>query len=196
VIPGGADFSNSGTPQPKGEGRLDWDLADDSVFSVGGGYAGTDGIIHTGIGPFDIKKGSDLTYGKLDWNKGAFRVGFFANFLQADSTNLVSVGTNGQPLGFAFNTDTYNIDASNTTVAGAHNIFTYGANYRDSKFDLEIAQDGTKKQEYGGFLQDQFGIVSAFRWTGAALAAGIMSFPLMVRAIRLSIERGSPDRGR
>jgi molybdate transport system permease protein len=40
----------------------------------------------------------------------------------------------------------------------------------------------------GGFLQDQFGIVFAFRWTGAALAAGIMSFPLMVRAIRLSIE--------
>jgi len=40
----------------------------------------------------------------------------------------------------------------------------------------------------GGFLQEQFGIVFAFRWTGAALAAGIMAFPLMVRAIRLSIE--------
>jgi molybdate transport system permease protein len=40
----------------------------------------------------------------------------------------------------------------------------------------------------GGFLQEKFGIVFAFRWTGAALAAGIMAFPLMVRAIRLSIE--------
>ena len=40
----------------------------------------------------------------------------------------------------------------------------------------------------GGFLADQFGIVFAFRWTGAALAAGVMAFPLMVRAIRLSIE--------
>ncbi len=39
----------------------------------------------------------------------------------------------------------------------------------------------------GGFLQD-IGVVFAFRWTGAALAAGIMAFPLMVRAIRLSIE--------
>ena len=39
----------------------------------------------------------------------------------------------------------------------------------------------------GGFLQE-FGIVFAFRWTGAALAAGVMAFPLMVRAIRLSIE--------
>jgi molybdate transport system permease protein len=40
----------------------------------------------------------------------------------------------------------------------------------------------------GGFLADHFGIVFAFRWTGAALAAGVMGFPLMVRAIRLSIE--------
>ncbi len=39
----------------------------------------------------------------------------------------------------------------------------------------------------GSFLAD-FGIVFAFRWTGAALAAAIMAFPLMVRAIRLSIE--------
>ena len=40
----------------------------------------------------------------------------------------------------------------------------------------------------GGFLADHFGIVFSFRWTGAALACGVMGFPLMVRAIRLSIE--------
>ncbi len=40
----------------------------------------------------------------------------------------------------------------------------------------------------GAFLADNFGIVLSFRWTGAALACGIMGFPLMVRAIRLSIE--------
>src|SRR5215831_11192543 len=40
----------------------------------------------------------------------------------------------------------------------------------------------------GEILDQWFGIVLAFRWTGAALAAGIMGFPLMVRAIRLSIE--------
>ncbi len=39
----------------------------------------------------------------------------------------------------------------------------------------------------GEWLADWFGIVFAFRWTGAALAAAIMGFPLMVRAIRLSI---------
>ncbi|MDX8519435.1 molybdate ABC transporter permease subunit [Mesorhizobium dulcispinae] len=40
----------------------------------------------------------------------------------------------------------------------------------------------------GAFLAEHLGIVFSFRWTGAALACGVMGFPLMVRAIRLSIE--------
>jgi molybdate transport system permease protein len=45
-----------------------------------------------------------------------------------------------------------------------------------------------RKAPVGAFLADHFGIVFSFRWTGAALACGVMAFPLMVRAIRLSIE--------
>ena len=40
----------------------------------------------------------------------------------------------------------------------------------------------------GGWLQDWFGITVLFRWTGAAIAAGVMALPLMVRAMRISIE--------
>lgn len=40
----------------------------------------------------------------------------------------------------------------------------------------------------GALLAEHFGIVFSFRWTGAALACAIMGFPLLVRAIRLSIE--------
>ena len=40
----------------------------------------------------------------------------------------------------------------------------------------------------GAVAEDLFGLVFAFRWTGAALAAAIMGFPLMVRAMRLSLE--------
>ena len=40
----------------------------------------------------------------------------------------------------------------------------------------------------GGWLEAQFGITLVFRWTGAALAAAVMALPLMVRAMRLSIE--------
>ncbi len=44
----------------------------------------------------------------------------------------------------------------------------------------------------GAILDQWFGIVLAFKWTGAAVAAGVMAFPLMVRAIRLAIEAVDP----
>ena len=40
----------------------------------------------------------------------------------------------------------------------------------------------------GAFLAENFGLVFAFRWSGAALAAAVMSFPLMIRPIRLAFE--------
>lgn len=45
-----------------------------------------------------------------------------------------------------------------------------------------------RKGPIGAPLEEWFGIVFSFRWTGAALASAVMGFPLMVRAIRLSIE--------
>jgi molybdate transport system permease protein len=45
-----------------------------------------------------------------------------------------------------------------------------------------------RKGPVGEFLDHYLGIVFSFRWTGAALACGVMSFPLLVRPMRLSIE--------
>jgi molybdate transport system permease protein len=45
-----------------------------------------------------------------------------------------------------------------------------------------------RKGVIGAFLYDTFGFTFSFRWTGAALACGVMAFPLLVRAIRLSFE--------
>jgi molybdate transport system permease protein len=44
----------------------------------------------------------------------------------------------------------------------------------------------------GAWLESTLGLVFAFRWTGAALAAAVMGFPLMVRAMRLAIENVDP----
>lgn len=49
-----------------------------------------------------------------------------------------------------------------------------------------------RKGAVGQVLDQWFGLVFAFRWTGAALAAAVMAFPLMVRAIRLAIEAVDP----
>ena len=45
---------------------------------------------------------------------------------------------------------------------------------------------------FGAWLWETFGLSFAFRWTGAALAAAVMGFPLMMRAIRLSLEAVPP----
>lgn len=49
-----------------------------------------------------------------------------------------------------------------------------------------------KRGLVGYHLEAWFGLTIAFRWTGAAVAAGVMAFPLMVRAIRLSLEAVDP----
>ena len=49
-----------------------------------------------------------------------------------------------------------------------------------------------RKGPIGSFLAETFGISFAFNWMGAALAAGVMAFPLLVRPIRLSFEAVDP----
>ena len=49
-----------------------------------------------------------------------------------------------------------------------------------------------RRGPFGAWLEETFGIVFAFRWTGAALACAIMGLPLMVRAIRQSLEAIDP----
>jgi iron complex outermembrane receptor protein len=159
-----SSFENSGTKQPKGEVRFDWDLTEESYVSFGAGMARTDGIIHTGIGPFDIDSSTELSYGKLDWNRRALHLGAFWNRLDADSKNLLSLGIDGEPLPFAFQSDTYNLEVSNTSIAGMSHILTYGANFRTSDFELEIAPEGTSKDEYGVFLQDEILLGEKVRW--------------------------------
>lgn len=49
-----------------------------------------------------------------------------------------------------------------------------------------------RRGSVGQVLEQWFGIVLSFRWTGAAVAAAVMAFPLMVRAIRLAVEAVDP----
>jgi len=50
-----------------------------------------------------------------------------------------------------------------------------------------------KRGPLGAFLDEHFGVVFAFRWTGAALACAVMGLPLLVRAVRQSLD--AVDRG-
>ena len=158
-------FSNTGTEQPKFDGRLDYDFADGmSKLVIAGGYAGTSGIIHTGIGPFQIEQGTNTSYVKGTYTRNAFRAQFFTNILDGDAPALLSIGVDGKPIQFAFNTKTYDVELSNISTIGTRHVLSYGGNIRYNAFDLSIAPLGSSRNEQGVYIQDEWFLSQKFRW--------------------------------
>ncbi len=158
-------FTNTGTRQPKFDGRVDYDFPDGRQrITIAGGYGGTSGIIHTGIGPFQIEQGSSMSYVRGDYSRGALRVKFFTNILDGTAPALLAIGTDGKPIQFSFNTKTYDFDVSNISTIGTHHVLSYGGNVRHNGFDLSIAPGGHSRNEQGFYLQDEMFIGPHFRW--------------------------------
>ncbi len=158
-------FSNQGTTQPKLDLRADYDFEDGQrklVFQ--GGVAGTEGILHSGIGPFDINSGTVLGYGKVNYSKQGMRLNFFTNILNGDATNLLAVGANGQPLNFIFKSQTYDLEFADIRTFQQRHVVSYGGNFRFSNFDLSIAPAGDSRKEGGGYVQDEIFLGKYFRW--------------------------------
>lgn len=162
------DFPNKGTTQPKVDVRVDHDASDGSTWSLSGGYAGTDGILHSGIGPFDIDAGTFLSYGRAEYQSGALRLAFFTNILDGDATNLLTRDASGKPISFSFGTQTYSLDFGNSTPVGDRNVLTYGANARRSNFNITLAPRGKNRDEVGAFIQDQLLLSAAVRLVAGA----------------------------
>jgi iron complex outermembrane receptor protein len=163
-------FTNSGTTQPKFDARVDYDLSQGGVLSFSGGVAGTDGIIYTGIGPFDVIRGSKLGYFSSRYARGARSVSFFTNLLDGHAGNLLANAPSGAPLRLDFNTGTFDIGATDSHAFGSRHLLSYGGNYRHNTFDFSIAPTGGDRNEGGGYLQDEIFFNQHLRWiVGARL---------------------------
>jgi len=149
-------FSNEGTRQPKGDIRVDQELANGGRIVYGLGLAATQGLIHTGIGPFKIEPGSYMGYGKINYSKGAFKINGFTNRLDVDAPNLLLTdATTSQPLLLKFKTNTYDIEAGHSRTVRARHFLTYGGNARRNTFDISIARGSEDRNEVGAYLQDE-----------------------------------------
>jgi outer membrane receptor protein involved in Fe transport len=157
-------FNNQGTTQPKFDARADYDYPDGRKLSFSGGIAGTDGIMHSGIGPFDINSGSVMGYGKTNFTKGNLRAGFFTNLLSGDADQLLTRGLNGAPITFSFDTKTFDFDVSNVQTFATRHVVSYGGNLRFNTFDLSIAPDADNRTEFGVYGQDEIFLSKMFRW--------------------------------
>ncbi len=155
--PFGAAFRNRGTSQPKFDVRVDQELSNDGRLSYSGGVAGTQGLVHSGVGPFDIQQGSYLGYAKLGYTRGDFRFQVFSNVLDGNAPNLLLPDpTNpGQPVLLGFKSKTFDAEIGNSTFVGERNLLTYGGNVRRNTFDISIAPMSEDRLEVGAYLQDE-----------------------------------------
>ena len=160
-------FENDGTSQPKFGLRFDQDFTNGGRVTYEGGYYGTEGIVHTGIGPFRLESGSYMAYGRVSYNKGALRMSAFGNFLDAEAPNLlVSDPDTLGPIILAFKTQTYDFEIGNTNVVGGHHILTYGGNLRQNNFDISLAQ-GDDRTEFGAYGHWEY-FIDKFRFAVGA----------------------------
>ena len=158
-------YTNAGTTQPKFDVRVDYDHPDGRQKVIfAGGIAGTQGIMHTGIGPFDIQSGTVMGYGKVNYQRDNLRVNFFTNILDGEAPALLAIGPDGQPINFLFKNNTYDVEVGNSQLIGTKHLINYGGNFRSNTFDLSIAPGGDSRTEGGFYIQDEIFLSDHFRW--------------------------------
>ena len=156
AAPFGAAFANRGTSQPKFDVRVDQELANGGQLSYSGGVAGTEGLSHSGVGPFDIQRGSYLGYGKLNYRQGDFRLQFFSNVLNGDAPNLLLLDpATREPVQLGFKGRTFDFELGHATFLGERNRLSYGGNVRRNTFDVTIAPTADDRLEFGAYVQDE-----------------------------------------
>lgn len=166
-LPGQA-FENAGSKQPKLDLRVDQELGDSGRLSYNAGYAGSAGIIHSGIGPFQTDDDSYFAYGRAAWTKGALKVAGFVNAMHAKAPSLLAVDPlSGQAVRLDFDTKTWDLEASHARPLGSRHLLSYGANVRRNQFEISLAPDGENRTEVGAYLQDEF-FVDRFRLSAGA----------------------------
>jgi outer membrane receptor protein involved in Fe transport len=164
VGPLGTAFQNRGTSQPKFDARVDEELTNARI-TYAGGVAGTEGIIHTGIGPFDIQRGSVMAYAKMGYSRGPLKINVFTNIIDAEAPNLlVPNPRTGGPLELNFKTQTYDVEAANANLIGDRQALSYGGNYRRNNFDITLAPAAEDRNEIGAYVQDET-LMGKFRFS-------------------------------
>jgi iron complex outermembrane receptor protein len=162
-------YANQGSTQPKFDARVDYDYPDGRKLSFTGGIAGTDGMMHSGIGPFDIQSGTVMGYAKGSYTDGGLRAAIFTNVLNGDANNLLTFDPlTGRAVTFKFKTYTYDAEVSNLQTFAARHVVSYGGNLRFNFFDLSIAPSSDDRAEFGLFGQDEIFINKMFRWVVGA----------------------------
>ena len=158
-------YENFGTTQPKVDGRVDYDSPNgERHVSVSGGYAGTGGVFHTGLGPFHLLDNASGSYAKVDYRSGGLWIKSYVNLWHGEATSLMAVGPLGTPLLLNFDDKSWLFDIEKTQAIGARHMLVYGGNYKHNWTSITMAPNAEKRDQIGGYIQDEILLSDHFRW--------------------------------
>jgi outer membrane receptor protein involved in Fe transport len=153
------DYRNRGTTQPWMDLRFDHELGTPGKpqhrITYAAGVAGSDGIIHTGIGPFNLERGSVDGYARASYRRDRVNVMAYANVLRVKGPDLLAFDTDEEPLRLSVRTRTLGLEASDSRLLGSRHVLTYGASVRRNVFRVNLAPAGRDRTELGAFVQDE-----------------------------------------
>jgi iron complex outermembrane receptor protein len=168
-------FPNSGTIQGRFDARADTTLGDGRTLVLAGGITGTEGILHSGLGPLEVRSGSTLKYGRLKYVRDQLKLQMFVNALDGEGTFLLQRGSDGQLLNSRFENQVYDVEAQDVRVIGTQrflrtrHLLSYGGNFRHNRFGLTMAPQAKYRNEAGVYVQDTMYFLSErLRWTVGA----------------------------
>ena len=173
---------------PKVDLRADWDAPDgQSGFRFSGGYAGSTGILHSGIGPFNVQNGASMSYGRVQYMRGSMEIGAFLNRTSAGFDSLLSRVPTGEFLDGEIKTNTYDVSFKDTRLLGGRHLFSYGASARFVTLDFTLAPAGDGRSEQGFYLNDEIFLNDRWRWIVGTRADRISIFDKVVLSPRTTL---------
>ena len=173
---------------PKLDVRADWDAPDgQGGFRFSGGYGGSQGILHSGIGPFNVQSGANMSYGRVQYMRGSMEIGAFFNRTSAGFNSLLSRTPTGELLDGRINTRTYDVSLQDTRFLGGRHLFSYGASARFVTLDFTLAPLGDGRSEQGLYVNDEIFLSDRWRWIVGTRADRISIFDKMVLSPRTTL---------
>ncbi len=173
---------------PKLDFRADWDSpGGQSGFRFSGGYGGSQGILHSGIGPFNIRSGANMSYGRVQYLRGSMEIGAFFNRTAADFNSLLSRTPVGELVDGRITTNTYDVSLKDTRFLGGRHLLSYGANARFITLDFTLAPLGDGRSEQGIYVNDEIFLSDRWRWIVGTRADRISIFDKIVLSPRTTL---------
>jgi outer membrane receptor protein involved in Fe transport len=153
------DYRNRGTTEPWLDFRFDQELPRskerEQRITYAAGVAGSDGIVHTGIGPFNLERGSVNGYVRASYRRDRLNVMLHASALRVKGPNLLAFDENEDPLRLSVRTRTLGLELSDSHLLGGNHILTYGGSLRRDVFRVNLAPAAKDRTGLGAFVQDE-----------------------------------------